>query len=110
MGLDYQLHRVSVDVAKGFQQLQKASTSLAKDNVATAVHHLNKALNKFDAAAEHAGKAADAAYTKAGSEIDKGKAELSNAINAYEAGDLAKAESHYESAVAAFDDALDLIG
>ena len=41
MGLDYQLHRVAVDIAKGYRQIQKADKAFSKDNVDSAVNYLN---------------------------------------------------------------------
>ena len=110
MGLDYQLHRVAVDVAKGFSQLQKASNAFSKGKVDSGSNHLNTAYNDFDAAMEHAVKAEEDAYVKAGKEIDKGNTELQKSIDAYAEGHDAKAESHYESAVESYDRALELIG
>jgi len=109
VGLNDQLRRVSVDVAKGFQQLQKASSAPGKDKVDSAVAHRQRALSLLDAAAQHALKAEVAAFKKVGIEIDKGNAELSKAIDAYSNGDLAKAERYSEDAVACSDKACDLI-
>jgi len=109
MGLDYQLHRVAVDAAKGYSQLQKASNAFSKGKVDSGGNHLNKAYNDFSAAMEHAVKAEEDAYVKAGKEIDKGNAELQKSIDAYAEGHDGRAESHYESAVESYDVALELI-
>ncbi len=109
MGLDYQLHRVAVDMAKGYRQIQKAEAALSKDKIDSGVGHLNAAYNDFDAALEHAAKADDDAYAKAGKEIDKGNSELQKSIDAYDNGHDTRAASHYESAVESYDNALDLI-
>jgi len=50
MGLDYQLHRVSVDIAKGYRQIQKAGAAISKGKEDSAARHLNDALNDFGAA------------------------------------------------------------
>lgn len=110
MGLDYQLHRVSVDIAKGYQQIQKAGAAFSKGKADSGVSHLNKALNDFDAAMEHAAKAEDDAYNKAGKEIDKGNSELKKSVDEYGNGHDERAVSHYESAIESYDRALDLIG
>jgi hypothetical protein len=110
LAIDYNVHRTSVDVAKGYQQLDKASTAFSRDNVDSAANHLNNALNDFSAAVEHAAQAADDACTKAGNEIDKGNAELQKSINAYANNHPDKAQGYYDSAVKNYDKALDLIG
>ncbi len=109
MGLDFQLHRMSVDIAKGYRQIQKADADFNKGKADSAVSHLNKALNEFDAAMQHAAKAEDDTYNKAGKEIDKGNAELQKSVKAYGDGHADKAASYYESAVENYDRALDLI-
>jgi len=109
MGVDYQLHRVSVDIAKGYREMQKAGSAFAKDKTESGVRHLNKALNDFDAALEHAAKAEDDAYSKAGQEIDKGNAELKKSAEAYADGHAERAASHYDGAIEHYDKALDLI-
>ena len=110
MGVDYQLHRTSVNIAKGYRQIQKAATAFSKDNADSAVRHLNKALDDFGAAMEHAAKAEDEAAAKAGSELDKANTELQKSIKAYADGHPDLGQSHYESAVESYDKALDLIG
>ena len=54
-------------------------------------------MNDFDAALEHAAKAEDDAYNKAGDEIDKGNAELKKSIEEYTDGHMERAESHFDS-------------
>lgn len=109
MGIDFQLHRASVDIAKGFRQFQKADSALSKDNIDSAVRHLNKGLDCFATAQEHVEKAEDDAYTKAGEEIDKGNKELQKSIDAYVDGNADRAISQYESAMDSYDKALELI-
>jgi len=109
MGLDYQLHRVGVDIAKGYRQVQKAGAAFAKGDTNSGVGHLDKAWIDFDAAVKHAAKAEEDAYNKAGQEIDKGNAELKKSIEAYSDGHDERAASHYDSATEHFDRALDLI-
>lgn len=110
MGLDFQLHRVSVDMAKGYRQIQKAGTAFSKGKSDSAARHLNDALNDFGAAMDHAAKAEDDAYKDAGKELDKGNSELQKSIKAYADGDDGRGQSHYDSAVESYDKALDLIG
>lgn len=107
--IDYQLHRVSVDVAKGFRQLHKASTAYFKDDMDRALKDLNKGLNYFDTALDHVSKAEGDAYNKAAAEIDKGNKELQKSIDAYTNGDVDTADDHYNSAMDDYDKALDLI-
>ncbi|MBT8440200.1 MAG: hypothetical protein KJO91_10775 [Gammaproteobacteria bacterium] len=109
MGIDFQLHRASVDIAKGFRQFQKADSALSNDNIDSAVKHLNKGLDCFATAQEHVVKAEDDAYNKAGEEIDKGNKELQKSIDAYADGNADRAISQYESAMDSYDKALDLI-
>ena len=110
MGLDYQLHRVSVDVAKGYRQMNKAVTAFSQDKMDSGVNHRNNALNDFGAAMEHAAKAEDDAYTKAGSELDKGNAELKKSVREYADGHNESGQRHYESAAECYDRALNLMG
>ena len=110
MGIDYQIHRASVDTSKGFRQFQKADKELYKDNVDSAVSHLKKGLNYFATAVDHLAKAEEDAYNKAGKEIDQGNQELRKSIDEYASGNLDSAQSHYDKALAKYDDALDLIG
>jgi len=42
MGVDYQMHRASVNVAKGLRQFQKAETAYAKEKIDSTVDHINK--------------------------------------------------------------------
>ena len=44
MGINYQMHRASANIAKGFRQFQKADNELAKNNVDSAVKHYDKGL------------------------------------------------------------------
>jgi tetratricopeptide (TPR) repeat protein len=107
--IDYQLHRISVDIAKGFRQFQKADSELAKGNIDSTVNHLNKGLNLFETAGDHAAKAEDDAYKKAGDAIDKGDKNLQKAIDAYADGNVDSAANHYADALDSYDKALDLI-
>jgi hypothetical protein len=45
MGIDYQLHRASVDVSRAFRQFQKADNDLWNEKVDSGVNHLNKGLD-----------------------------------------------------------------
>ena len=110
LAIGYHVHRTSVDLAKGYRQIEKAATALSRDSVDNAVNHLNKALNDFGAAVEHAAQATDDACTKAGEEVDKGNAELQKSIEAYTNNDPGSAQTYYNSAVKSYDKALDLIG
>ena len=109
MGIDFQLHRASVDIAKGFRQFQKADSELSNDNIDSAVRHLNKGLDCFATAQEHVDKAEDDAYNKAGKEIDEGNKELQKSIASYTEGNADRAISQYASAMDSYDRALELI-
>jgi hypothetical protein len=109
MGIDYQLHRVSVDAAKGYRQFQKADNELNKGNIDSAVSHLKKGLNLFVTAGDHALKAEDDAYNKAGNEIDKGNKQMQKSIDEYDNGNADSAANHYADALNDYDNALDLI-
>ena len=110
MGIDYQLHRVSVNVAKGFREMQKAGTSYYKDDMDRSLKQLNKGLDYFSTATDHLLKAEDDASNKAGNEIDKGNKALQKSIDAYGNGKIDNAEADYDSAMGHYDNALDLIG
>jgi tetratricopeptide (TPR) repeat protein len=110
MGIDYQLHRVSVDIAKGYRQIQRAENDLGKGKTDAAVNRYSDALNDFGAAIDHAAKAEDDAATKAGKELDKGNTDLQKCIDAYGDGNADAAVGYYDSAVENYDKALDLIG
>jgi hypothetical protein len=109
MGIDYQLHRVSVDAAKGYRQFQKADSKLAKGDIDSAVSHLKKGLNLFATAGDHALKAEDDAYNKAGNEIDKGNKQMQKSIDEYDNGNADSAANHYADALNDYDNAMDLI-
>lgn len=109
MGVDYQLHRVSVDVSKGFRQFQKADNDVYKEEYDAASNHLNKGLGFFSSAYDHAIKAEDDAYVKAGGYLDDGNKELQKSIDEYAAGNLDSAATYYQKAVTKYDDALDLM-
>ena len=109
MGIDYQMHRASVNIAKGFRQFQKADNMLAKGNVDSAVKHFDKGLKCCVTAEDHFLKAEDDAYSKAGKEIDKGNKELKKSIDEYAQGNIDSAGRHYASAMNKYDEALDLI-
>jgi tetratricopeptide (TPR) repeat protein len=110
MGIDYQVHRASVDTSKGLRQFQKAEKALAKGNVDSAVAHLNKGHNYFATALDHLAKAEEDAYKKAGKEIDQGNTDLQKSIDEFANGNLDSAQAHYDKALAKYDDALDLLG
>ena len=110
MGIDYQLHRVAVDIAKGFRQFQKADKEFNKGNADSALRYLNKGQDLFAIAGDHAIKAEDDAYNKAGNEIDKGNKQMQKSIDEYANGNVDSADNHYVSAMDDYDNALDLIG
>lgn len=110
MGMEIQLHRASVDVAKGYRQFEKAGNQLSKDNVDSGVRHLQKGLDCFSHARDHLANAEGDAYNKAGKEISEGSTELQKSIEAWGAGNAGSAQSHYDNAIAKYDQALDLIG
>ena len=110
MGINYQRHRVAVVIAKGFRQLQKADAAFNKGNVDSSVNHMNKGMNLFYMAEDHAAKAEYDAYNRVGKEINKGNDELNKCFNAYANGNDGSAENHYASAMDDYDRALNLIG
>ena len=110
MGIEFQMHRAAVDIAKGFRQIQKASSAFDKGKADSGLNHLDKALIDFGTAVDHFAKAENQAYDKAGNEIDKGNKELEKSIAAYGKGNDKQAESHFGHALKHFDKALDLIG
>lgn len=110
MGIEYQLHRVSVDVAKGFRELQKAGASYDKNDMDRSLGQLNKGLYYFSTAADHMAKAEGDAYSKAGDDIDKGNKDLQKSIDEYANGNVDSAENFYDNAMDHYDNALDLIG
>ena len=110
MGIDFQIHRISVDISKGYRQFQKADSAANKDNLDSAVSHLNKGLNYFASAQVHLVKAEEDTYNKAGNEIDKGNKQLQESIDDYANGHADRGASHYEKAMESYDSALDLIG
>ena len=110
MGIEFQKHLVSVDIARGFRQFQKADSALSNGNVDSSVKHLNKGLDRFAAAEGHVLNAVDDAYSKAGTEIGKGNQELRACIDDYGNGKTDRAKDHYDSALVSYDNALDLIG
>jgi tetratricopeptide (TPR) repeat protein len=107
--VDYQVHRTSVNLSKGYRQIEKAATALSRGNADSAANHLDKALSDFVTAVDHAAKAEDDACNQAGNDIDKGNAELQKCITASADGHPDIAAGHYDSAVASYDKALDLI-
>ena len=110
MGVEFQLHRGSVHLARGFNQIQKAGNSLADEHYDRAVTHLDKALTEFGDASNNFAKAEDDACAKAGAQIDKGNDELSKSVKEYGAGDYDSAASHLAKAQENYDNALDLVG
>ena len=109
MGLHHQAHRVSVDLAKGYRQIQKAAADFYKNDNDRAISHLNHAYNDFSAAMDHAVKAEEDLYKKVGSEIDKGNSDLQKSIDSYTEGNFEAAEGYYNKALNAYDSALDKI-
>lgn len=109
MGTEHQLHRVSVNVAKGFRQFQKADSARSKGNADSAARHLNEGLSYFDTAADHLLKAEDDADKKAGNALDAANKELKKSIDSYAAGNLDEAASQYDKAMSSYDGALDLM-
>ena len=71
MGVEFQLHRGSVHLARGFNQIQKAGDSLADDKYDRATSHLDKALKEFGEASNNFTNAENDAYAKAGTQIDE---------------------------------------
>ena len=59
MGIDFQLHRASVDISKGYRQFQKADSARSKDKLDSAASNLEKGLNYFASAQDHLLKAED---------------------------------------------------
>ena len=108
--IDYNVHRASVDIAKGFREFQKADTAFNKDHLERTANDLRKGLNYFVTAAEHIASAEGDAYNQAGDEIDKGNKDLKKCIDACSNGDVDRAQSDYDSAMTNYDKALDLIG
>jgi len=109
MSADYQLHRVSVDIAHGYQQVQKAEKSLSKGDLDKAARHFDKALDSYATAEDHAAKADNDVLNKAGKVIDSGNKELQKAIDAYSAGKTDSGDTHYANAMTDYDKALDMI-
>ena len=109
IALDYNLHRVSVDIAKGFRQFQKSDAAFDDDNFDRSVKYLNKGLDCFATAGDHIAKAEDDAYNEAGDEIAKGNKELQKSIDAYADDNVDRAQNDYASALNYYDKALDLI-
>jgi len=110
MGIDYQLHRAAVDIAKGYQQFQKADSALTKDKVDSAISHRNKGLDLFATAQDHLIQAEDDACTKAGNEIDQGNKQLQESMDDYAKGNVDSGARHYDKAMDNYDSALNLIG
>jgi Tfp pilus assembly protein PilF len=106
---DYQLNRVSANMAHGYSQVQKAVKELSRDDTRSATKHFNKALKYFTTAEDHAAKAVSDVYQKAGKELDKGNKELQKCIDAYDKGNIDNADKHYANAISHFDTALDMI-
>ena len=100
----------SVNIAKGYRQINKAASALSSGNLDGVSRHLNSALNNFGSAVDHAAKAADDVCTQAGNEIGKCNAQLEKCIKAYADGSTDEAQTHYDGAVKNYDKALDLIG
>lgn len=112
MGLqvDYEVHRTSVDIAKGYRQIQKAATAMSKGKADSVAKHLDSAVSDFDSAISHAAKATDDVCKKAGTELNKGNTDLQKSIQAYRDGNADEAQGYYDSAVSNYDKALDMLG
>jgi len=110
MGIEFQMWRASVNAAKGVRQFQKADTALGKDKTDAAVSHLKKGLQYFVTAIDHAAKAEDDAFAKAGTQFDKANKNVQKAIDAYADGNADGAAKFYGKALDEYDAALDLIG
>jgi hypothetical protein len=102
--------RASVNVAKGYRQFQKADKAMSNDKLDSALSHLKKGLEFFGTAVDHAAKAEDDAFTKAGSQVAKANANMQKSLDAYAAGNLDSAANLYSKALDEYDAALDLIG
>ena len=110
MEIDYQLHRVSTDISKGFRQFQKADSEIYKGKINRASTHYVNGLNYFVSAEDHASKVVDDNYKKAVEEINLGNKELETTIAKYDDGNVNNAASeHYSKALDHYDTALDLI-
>ena len=82
----------------------------AWESTDAAVSHLKKGLQYFVTAIDHAAKAEDDAFAKAGSQLDKANANVQKAIDAYADGNIDSAAKSYAKALDEYDAALDLIG
>ena len=109
MGIDYQVHRASVDMSKAFRQFQKADNAFADDKQDSAVNHLSRGYDLFQTALDHLAKAEEDAYNKAGDLIAKGNNDLQKSIDEYNAGNDDSAAKHYADALDYYDQALDII-
>jgi hypothetical protein len=110
MGTDYQKHRVSIDISKGFRQLQKADSEILKGEINRASSHYVNGLNYFVSAEDHASRVVDADYNKAAEEINLGNKELETTIAKYNDGNVNNtARDHYAKALDHYDASLDLI-
>ncbi len=107
MGANFQIHRASVDMARGFRQFQKADDYFIKDNEESAEKHLSRGLDLFQKSFQHLSNAADDLCIKAGNEIDKGNNELQKSIDDYSDGNDDSAVNHYVKALDHYDQALD---
>ena len=110
IAVDYNVHRASVDMAKGFRQIGKGMDSWSDGNPDRAADHLAKALNDFAVAIDHVAKAANDSRADAGRDLDKGNAELQKCLDALADGKADAAKRHYGDAVKSYDKALDAIG
>jgi tetratricopeptide (TPR) repeat protein len=110
MGVEFQLHRGSVHLARGFNQIQKAGDSLADDKYDRATSHLDKALKEFGEASNNFTNAENDAYAKAGTQIDGGHDQLAKSVKDYTDGNYDSAQKHLNKALENYDKALDMVG
>lgn len=109
MGINFQLHRGSAHLARGFREIQKASGSLADGNHKHCSQQFNNALEQFNEASNNFANAEEDAYAKAGKEIDKGNNELNQCVTAVANGKYDSATEHMDKALESYDDALALV-
>ena len=109
MGMNFELNKGAVHIARGIRQINKASDKAGDGNYDSTAKHLDKALVQFADALNNFMNAEDDLAAKVGSEIDKGKAQLQKARDAYADGDYDSSDRHLDKALEYFDEALDLV-